>query len=107
MLGVNKFIYLWETLTIQSYHKPLPFLLHGNKGIPQHASGRLQHWALTLSTQFHTRSNNYYQMLMLCQLRVSITTAEIPTPTEWEFLVNCLSGTCTTASFVTSQAFRS
>ena len=38
---------------------------------------------------------------MLCQLPLPITTAEIPTPTEWEFfLVNCLSGTCTTASHI-------
>ena len=34
--------------TIQSDHKPLSFLFHENKGIPQHASARVQRWALTL-----------------------------------------------------------
>ena len=104
--GIKKFHnYIYgRHFTIQSDHKPLSFLFHENKGIPQHASARVQRWALTLSTYCYSICYKKGQSLSnadaLSRLPLPVTAAEPPVPADWEFLVNHLSSTCITASHI-------
>ena len=52
MFGVQKFqSYLYgHHFTLQTDHKPLLTLFNEDKAIPPQASGRIQHWALTLAS---------------------------------------------------------
>ena len=90
--------------TIQSDHKPLSFLFHEEKGIPQHISSRLQRWALTLSAYRYTIQYKAGKHLCnadaLSRLPRPVTAADPGAPAEWELLVNHLSATCVTASHI-------
>ena len=106
MSGVNFFHnYIYgRHFTIQSDHKPLSFLFHEIKGIPQHASARVQRWALTLSTYRYSIHYKKGQSLSnvgaLSRLPLPVTAAEPPVPADWDFLVNQLSSTYITASHI-------
>ena len=60
--GVKKFYR--RRCTIESDHKPLSYLFHETKGIPQMASARIQRWALTLAA--YTYNIKYKAGKALC-----------------------------------------
>ena len=104
--GVKKFHpYLFgRQFTIQSDHKPLSFLFHGSKSIPQMASSRVQRWALALSAyQYNIEykaGNRLGHADALSRLPRPATVFNTGQTPDLDFLVNHLTTTCVTASHI-------
>ena len=55
VFGVKKFLY-GHPFTLVTDHKPLFTLFNESRALPPQASGRIQHWALTLAAYEYTLS---------------------------------------------------
>jgi hypothetical protein len=86
-----------QHFTIESDHRPLSFLFNEKKSIPQMASSRIQHWALTLSA--HCYSIHYKAGKLLSnadafsRLPCPVTTTHKHFPEDLNLLINHLSAT--------------
>ena len=104
--GVKKFHnYIYgHHFTIQSDHKPLSFLFHEQKGIPQLASARIQRWALTLATYRYSIRYKAGKSLgnadCLSRLPRPVTASDPGPPADLEHLIHHLSSTCITAAHI-------
>ena len=104
--GVKKFHnYLYgRNFIIESDHKPLFYLFHQAKPIPQMASARIQRWALTLAA--YNYSIRYKEGKTLCnadalsRLPCTLTTSTDSTaaPAELIHLIEHLDSTCISAA---------
>ena len=82
-------------------NKPLQSLFTGNKPVPVQASGRIQHWALTLASfkytlEFRTTSQ-HSNADASSRLPLPEAPTEVPTPAELVLLIQHLEGTTVTA----------
>ena len=81
--------------TIESDHRPLSFLFHEKKGIPQMASSRIQRWALTLSAYRYSIRYKAGKLLgnadAFSRLPCPVTTTHEHFPEDLNLLVNHLS----------------
>ena len=87
--------------TLYSDHKPLERLLNESAPIPQMASSRIQHWALTLSTYQYTIQHRPGQGMSnadaLSHLPLPIAPEQVPTPGDVLFVIQHLSEHVVTA----------
>ena len=104
--GVKKFHnYIYGRMfTIQSDHKPLSYLFDEHKEVPQHASARIQRWALILSAyRYNIRYksgktlNNADALSRLPSPLIGLTCNSDPPPVVVD-LINHLSTTCICAA---------
>ncbi len=100
--GVKKFHnYVYgRHFTIQSDHQP--YLFNEQKGIPQHASSRIQRWALMLSAYCYSIRYKAGKTLnnadALSRLPRPVTASNSNIPADVEHLINHLSTTCICAA---------
>ena len=83
-------------------HKPLQSLLAGNKPVPVQASGRIQRWALTLTSfeytlEFHSTSQ-HSNADALSRLPLPEAPSKVPTPAELVLLIQHLEEATITAA---------
>ena len=75
-------------------HKPLQSLLAGNKPVPVQASGRIQRWALALSSFEYTLefrvTSQHSNADALSRLPLPQTPSDVPTPAELVMLIQHL-----------------
>ncbi len=99
----HNFIY-GRHFTIQSDHQPLSYLFDEQKGIPQHASARIQRWSLILSAYRYSIRYKSGKTLTnadaLSRLPRPVTgpSCNSDPPADVEHLINHLSTTCICAA---------
>ena len=83
-------------------NKPLQSLFTGNKPVPVQASGRIQHWALTLASLEYTlefrNTSQHSNADTLSRLPSPEAPTEVPIPAELVLLIQHLQETMVTAS---------
>jgi len=104
IFGLQKFHqYLFgRTFIIYTDHKSLSYLFDASRAIPQMASARIQHWAITLSAYSYTNKPGQCNSNadVLSRLPLPNQPKEVPTPADTIFLLEHLNSTPVSAAWV-------